>query len=152
MHSAIIEASAIIKASPKDVYNVMADYRVGHLAVLPRPQFAGMDVIEGGFGEGTVIDVYMDVYGAKRTMHMRVTEPQKGRILRETDLNTGTVTDFTFEPVEGGCRMTIHTRMNFGEGFMAFLEKLTTPAIARGLYKRELQNVADYLKVQLQPA
>jgi hypothetical protein len=146
MHSAIIEESAFIKAAPSDVYNVLADYRVGHNAVLPKPYFVKMDVLEGGFGAGTLIHVDMEVYGVKRRMRMSVSEPQKGYILQEVDLDTGTETQFIFKPVEGGTHLTIHTKMNFGEGFMGFLEKLTTPAITRGIYKKELANIAAYLQ------
>jgi hypothetical protein len=146
MNSTIIEESAFINASPSAVYNVLADYRVGHLAILPKPYFVDMQVKEGGFGAGTFITVDMEVYGAKRHFRMRVTEPQKGRILEETDVDTGTVTQFIFEPANDGCRLTIHTKMVFADGFMGLLEKLTTPAITRNIYKKELQNIADYLK------
>jgi hypothetical protein len=152
MNTAIIEASAFLKARPADVYNVLADYRVGHNAILPKPYFVEMRVEEGGFGAGTAITVDMEVYGVKRTMRMRVTEPQKGYILEETDIDTGTQTHFIFDAAEGGTRLTIHTKMNFADGFMGFIEKLTTPAIIRNIYKKELQNIAEYLQAKLQTA
>ena len=68
MHTAFIKESAIIPASTSAVYNVLADYRIGHLAVLPKPYFVDMRVIKGGFGAGTVVEVDMDVYGTKRSM------------------------------------------------------------------------------------
>jgi hypothetical protein len=152
MNTAIIEESGFIKAKPADVYNVLADYRVGHNAVLPKPYFVRMEVTEGGFGAGTAITVDMEVYGVKRTMRMRVTEPEKGHILEETDVDTGTQTHFIFDAVDGGTRLTIHTKMNFADGFRGFLEKLTTPAITRGIYKKELQNIAEYTEAKLQTA
>lgn len=146
MNKATFEESKLIHASPSAVYQVLADYRIGHLAILPEPYFTDMRVVEGGFGEGTVIDVDMEVFGVKRSFRMEITEPEKGKILAETDVETGTITHFIFDPATEGCYLTIRTTMYFADGIGGFIEKLTTPPITRSIYRKELQNIAQYLE------
>jgi hypothetical protein len=146
MNTATFEESKLIYASPSAVYQLLADYRVGHMAILPKPYFTDMRVVAGGFGDGTVIDVDMEVYGLKRSLHMEVSEPEKGKVLVETDTETGTITHFIFDDSDEGCYLTIRTTMYFADGFVGFLEKMTTPAITRNIYRKELQNIAEYLE------
>ena len=40
---------SLIKAAPERVYSIIADYRVGHQLILPKPYFASIDVEKGGF-------------------------------------------------------------------------------------------------------
>ncbi|MGB7341248.1 MAG: SRPBCC family protein [Phototrophicaceae bacterium] len=144
MNIATFEESRVIHANPAEVYQLLADYQHGHALILPKPYFVDLRVLEGGFGEGTIIDVDMEVFGVKRTMQMVVTEPEKGAILVEKEEATGTVTHFFFEPHAEGCYLRIRTTMIFGAGVIGFIEKLTTPVITRKIYREELQNIADY--------
>lgn len=146
MNQAIFQESLYIPASPETVYGVLADYRVGHPSVLPKPYFVDLRVVEGGYGDGTIIDVDMEVFGIKQSMRMAITEVEPNHILAETDVNTGTETRFTFEPQGDGCFLTIRTTMNFADGLGGFLEKLTTPMISRRIYRQELKNVAEYVQ------
>ncbi|MEM9950876.1 MAG: SRPBCC family protein [Chloroflexota bacterium] len=146
MSSITFEESKWIKASPEAIYQLLADYENGHPQILPKPYFTDLRVIKGGVGAGTEIEVDMVVMGVKRTMSMEVTEPQKGYILTETDHNNGITTSFIFDAVNGGCQLTIRTTMQFNDGVMGFIEKLTTPTITRNIYRKELQLIAEHVE------
>lgn len=150
MYSATFEESKVIQASPQTVYQLLADYQHGHPSILPKPYFTDMRVLEGGFGEGTVADVDMEVFGVKRTLHMTVTEPEKGKVLVETDTEAGIETHFIFEEVESGCLLTLRTTMKFASGVAGFIEKLTSPRITRGIYRKELELIAEHCEKSLQ--
>jgi len=152
MNTATFEESKWINASPAVVYNLLADYKNGHPTILPKPYFTDLRVVEGGIGAGTVIDVDMEVFGVKRTLHMEVTEPEKGRVIVEADHEAGTITHLICDPVDNGCLLTIRTTMQFGNGVMGFMEKLTTPRITRSIYRKELELIAERCEEMRQPA
>jgi hypothetical protein len=62
-NSVHVEVSSIIDAWPDELYAVIADYRVGHPAILPRQYFTELSVEQGGQGEGTVIRGSVKVFG-----------------------------------------------------------------------------------------
>ena len=148
MSSYTAEYSTIIDAKPADIYAVFSDYDDAHHKVLPKPYFTKMTVLEGGQGSGTKIRVDMEVMGVQRTLNMVVTEPEVGRVLVETDEDEGVVTSFTIDPVNGGhqSKVTIATEFRQPPGFMGLMERLTTPAISRRIYKKELELLAEYLR------
>ena len=143
-----ITASKIIHASPADVYAVMSDYRIGHPAVLPKPYFSRLIVLEGGQGAGTVIEVHMDVYGTKRVFHQVVSEPEPGRVLMETDSTAGVTTSFTVDPIHNGTQshVTISTESRLSPGIQGFLERLLNPLIIGRIYKQELEQLDEYVR------
>jgi hypothetical protein len=106
--------------------------------------------LEGGQGAGTVVDVYMEVFGSKKTYHLEVTEPKPGRLLVETDHRTGERTHFIMEPLPNGrqTKVTIDSKFNTSPGFAGFIERLITPPVTRYIFKKELANLAAYLKEQ----
>ena len=54
---------------------------------------------QGGIGAGTVIRFQMSALGQKRTLRAEITEPEPGRVLVETYLDSnGAVTTFTVDP------------------------------------------------------
>lgn len=142
-----VEASAIIEAIPKDVYSVLADYSVGHHAILPQEYFTDLSVIQGGHGAGTVIDVKMNVMGVERDYRFKISEPEPGRILMETDEDAGVVTTFTVDSVgrEDRSRVTIATRTKASRGLRGQVERLINPAITRRIYRQELQLLSSYV-------
>ena len=83
----LISASANIPAPPQRAYSILANYRDEHPRILP-PQFSNLAVEKGGIGAGTVIRFNMRVFGRKRSFRAAVTEPEPGRVLVETDLDT----------------------------------------------------------------
>ena len=142
-----VVVSAVVDASAEAVYDVFSDYEVAHKAILPKPYFEDMVILAGGRGEGTVVDVYMKVLGVKKTYHLTVTEPKPGRLLVETDYNTGERTHFIMEPLANGrqTRVTLDSKFNTSPGFAGSIERMITGPITRYIYKKELANLAAYL-------
>ena len=111
---------------------------------MPR-QFSGLEVEQGGIGAGTVIRFQMSVFGRKRTFRAAVTEPEPGRVLVETDLDTnGAVTTFMVDPATApaDCRVTISTELKVSSGFLGLIEKTLSTLLLRPLYEKELANLA----------
>lgn len=143
-----VETSAVIPAPAEQVYAIIADYHVGHPAILPKPYFTEMTIKEGGTGAGTVAEVRMNVFGVKRVYHLTTSEPEPGRVLAETDEAAGVTTTFTVDSLDGGeqARVTIRTQARLSPGIMGLMEKLFNPAIMRRIYQKELQQLAAYLQ------
>lgn len=150
MGQIFVEQSAMIPAPPEKVYAILADYRVGHPAILPRPTFRELAVEEGGQGAGTVLRVQMDVMGVKQSYHLRVSEPDPGRILVEEDPDVGLKTTFTVAPLKGGQRslVTIATASRTSPGLRGLMERLVNPPVTRRIYRQELQQLSDYVQQQ----
>ena len=155
MSSMHVEVTEVIDARPEEVYAVFSDYEVAHHAILPKPYFVDMKVEQGGQGAGTVVRVWMNVFGAKREYHLTVSEPEPGRVLVESDPVAGMVTRFVVEPVGSGqqSRVTIASDSPASPGFAGLMERLMNPPITRRIYREELHQLADYLRNrQAQPA
>jgi hypothetical protein len=105
-------------------------------------------VVEGGVGEGTVFRLTMSVWGNKTNMLITVSEPEPGRVLKEDDPAAGVSTTFTIDPVAGehgegdASKVTIATTWRAKPGFTGMMERWINPAVARGLYQRELELLA----------
>jgi hypothetical protein len=143
------EESLVIEARAADLYAVVADYRVGHPAILPRPFFQELTVEKGGVGAGTIVRGSVKVMGKLYPLHHSISEPEPGRILQESDLDKpGEFTRFIFEPLNGGTqtRVTIATEFLASPGLMGLMERLTKPGMARKMYRQELGNLADYVR------
>jgi hypothetical protein len=138
-----VSASTLIAADARHVYRIIADYWHGHPHILP-PQFSGMVVERGGVGEGTVIRFQMRSLGRTQTFRAAVTEPEPGRVLVETDLDTnGAVTTFTVNPVnENGARVTIVTTLPARSGLVGRIERLLATWVLRRIYVEELEILA----------
>lgn len=147
------EASDVIDARPEEIYAVLSDYRVGHPAILPKPYFTELMVEQGGQGAGTVIRFGMNVMGVKRVYRGVVSEPQPGRVLVEVYPEAGVVTTFTVEPLNGGkhSRVTIATDVEASPGVMGLVEKMMNPPILRRIFKKELRQLADYVRTGSAP-
>jgi len=105
-----------------------------------------MTVEQGGRGVGTVVRLTVRIMGTDRVSHHTVTEPQPGRVLMEAATDGSTVTTFTIEPFSAAqSRVTITTDFKASPGIMGMLEKLTTPAVARRMYREELSKLAAYV-------
>jgi hypothetical protein len=135
-----VASTAIIDSPAPSVHAILADYRHGHPAILPRQSFPALEVERGGTGAGTVIRVTMRVLGAERTFRMEVTEPEPGRVLVEKDLASGATTTFTVEPEGGGgrSRVTIATEWT-RPGLAGFVEKLLAPGALKRIFAQELE-------------
>lgn len=141
MPEIIVEVSAPVRAAPEVVYGIFADYHDRHPRVLPRPHFGELVVERGGTGAGTVFRVGV-ARGPRTYFRMEVTEPEPGRVLKETDLDSDLWTTFTVDPAEGGRAsvVTLHTRWTRG-GVQGLVERLLAPPLLRRIYAQELRNV-----------
>ncbi|HLZ42823.1 MAG TPA: SRPBCC family protein [Candidatus Sulfotelmatobacter sp.] len=140
----VISASAIIPARRERIYSLIANYRDGHPRILPR-QFSNLTVEQGGVGAGTVIRFQMSVFGKKQTFRAAITEPEPGRVLVETDLDTnGAVTTFTVNPgtAPADSSVTISTELPVRSGFLGKVERALATFLLRPIYVKELENLA----------
>lgn len=143
------ENSAVIDAKPEEVYAILSDYRNKHPLILPRDHFRGLEVEEGGQGAGTVFRVRSRSLGVERALHMRVSEPEQGRVLVETDMLSNLVTTFTVTPVSEGrqARLSIATEMDASPGIMGLIERLLVPSALHTVYGKELRQLASVITV-----
>lgn len=140
----VVSASAVIPARRERVYSLISNYNDGHPRILPK-QFTSLVVEQGGIGGGTIIRFQMSVFGRKQTFRAAVTEPDPGRVLVETYLDSnGAVTTFTVDP--GGApadsRVTISTELPVRGGFLGKIEKALSTILLRPIYAKELENLA----------
>lgn len=134
-------ASAVLEAGAESVYAAIADYHDRHPRILPKPPFVSLEVVEGGTGAGTVITLRMKVLGKLQTTRGVVTEAEPGRLLVEA-YDSGYVTSFRVEPVEGGrhARVTIETELPRG-GIAGAIERWLVERMLRPVYLQELKNL-----------
>ena len=140
----MITATAIIPARRERVYALIANYHEGHPRIVPK-QFSDLVVEQGGVGAGTIIRFQMNLLGKKQMFRAAVTEPEPGRVLVETDLETnGAVTTFIVDPgsAPADSRVTISTILPVRGGALGFVEKMLSTWLLRPIYVKELQNLA----------
>ena len=140
----IITASALIPARRERVYSLIANYRDGHPRIVPK-QFSSIVVEQGGVGAGTVIRFQVSMIGMKRSFRAAITEPEPGRVLVGTDLDTnGAVTTFTVDPgtAPAESRVTISTQLPVRKGPLGIVEKTFSTLFLRPMYVQELANLA----------
>jgi hypothetical protein len=144
----VVSASAMIRADAARIYALLADYREGHLRILP-PQFKGLTVERGGVGEGTVIQFQMRLLGQTRAFRAAITEPDPGRVLVETDLDTnGAVTTFTVDPMPGSgwSKVGITTEVDVRSGLAGKLERFLTTWLLQPIYTKQLEMLGSVAK------
>ena len=144
MRSYAFEVTATIAAPAARLHAIVADYHVGHPSILPRPPFGALVVEEGGVGHGTVIRFELTLFGRQHTTRARITEPEPGRQLDESDLAGHFVTSYLFEPLApAATRLTLRTvaRTRAG-GIAGWIERLLTPRVLKPIYRRELAQLA----------
>jgi hypothetical protein len=94
-------AERVVDAPADVVYHRIADY-VRHHRHLPQgflpPAFSDMEIEAGGVGAGTVIHFTTRAMGQSQRHHARVSEPQPGRVLQESEEHNNLSTTFTVEP------------------------------------------------------
>lgn len=146
MKTQIASASKTIHAPAEVIYNVIADFRNLHPRILPRQYFQSPEVEEGGFGEGTVTRFQMSLLGQTQNFRTRITEPEPGRVLVETDINTGTPTTFTVSPLTGEARtqVTISTELKNRGAVEAFIANWMLSKV----YRAELELLAQLAEEQ----
>lgn len=140
----VISAWANIPAPPQRAYSIIANYLDEHPGILPS-QFSNLAVEKGGIGAGTVIRFNMRVFGRKQSFRAAITEPEPGRVLVETDLDTnGAVTTFIVDSGAhpGQCQVTITTELAVRGGLLGKIERLLSTRLLHPIYVRELELLA----------
>src|SRR5262245_4688381 len=137
-----VSASSRVAAPAARVYDIIADYRVGHPSILPRA-FRNLQVDEGGRGAGTRFHMDVHAFGRKDIMRASVTEPQPGRVLVEQDLDRPTVTTFTVErgAHDGEAIVTFDTELQSRAGLLGAVERWLSTAFLQRAYREELGNL-----------
>ena len=137
--------AAVIDAAARTVYEILADYRNGHAHILPKPYFVSLEVEQGGFGAGTIVNFEMRIAGQSQNFRAAITEPQPGRVLVESNLEAGgAVTKFEVVPLDNNrAHVTITTDgRTTRAGVLGSLERLMTEVYLRRVYGQELKLLA----------
>jgi uncharacterized protein YndB with AHSA1/START domain len=140
-----VSAQRAIDAPPETVYRYLADMREHHPHFLP-PAFSDFQVESGGVGAGTITRFRVSAGGRAREYRMQVAEPEPGRVLTESDVNSSLVTTFTVEPDGSGSVVKITTGWQGAGGIGGFFERLFAPRVMRRIYLDELERLNDYAR------
>jgi hypothetical protein len=142
-----VSESGTIDAPPARVYEVIADYRVHHPRIVPPEYFTSLEVLSGGVGAGTRTRVTMRVLGTTRTFEHVVSEPEPGRVLRESNPDGSDATTFTVTPgaTADSTHLTIETEIASRPGFAGAIESLLSPLLLRRIYRKEIVLIGEYL-------
>ena len=144
-----VSAERAIDAPADAVYSYLADHREHHRRFLP-PAFSDFEVESGGVGAGTVTRFKVTAGGRTREYRMEVAEPEPGRVLTESDMNSSLVTTFTVTPEGGSSRVTISTTWEGAGGIGGFFERLFAPRVMRKIYEDELRRLNEYARERAQ--
>lgn len=140
-----VSAERAIDAPAHMVYGYIADMREHHPKFLP-PNFSDFRVESGGVGAGTVSRFKLSVGGRTRDYHMKVDEPEPGKVLTESDMDSSAVTSFTVTPQGAGCSVRIATTWQGAGGVGGFFERTFAPPALRKLYTDELGRLDAYAR------
>jgi hypothetical protein len=140
-----VDAEAVIHAPVDVVYGYIADMREHHPHFLP-PEFSDLRVEAGGVGSGTITSFELTAGGRTRAYRMRIDEPEPGRVLTETDMNSSLVTTWTVTPDGENSRVQIATRWQGAGGIGGFFERRFAPNVMRRLYADELLRLDTYAR------
>lgn len=139
-----VEASAerTIDAPAGQVYGYLADMHQ-HQRFLP-PAFSDFKVEEGGVGAGTVTSFAVTAGGRTRNYRMRITEPEPGRMLVESDANSSLVNTFNVEPQGDKSLVRISTSWDGAGGIGGFFERTFAPKALHRMFLDELERLNAY--------
>lgn len=140
-----VSAEGHVDAPPATVYGYLADHREHHPHFLP-PAFSDFQVESGGVGAGTITRFKVTAGGRSRDYRMEVAEPEPGRVMTESDMNSSLVTTWTVTPENGVSRVRISTTWDGAGGVGGFFERLFAPRVMRGIYVDELQRLNAYAR------
>ena len=148
MGRARAQAERTIGVPPAAVYAVLADYTTQHPKIMPAPPFSDLEVESGGVGAGTVFHITVRMLGRRQRLHMRVAEPRPGRVLTETNLDTGVVTEFTVAPQDGGSRTLagMSSEWETKGGLGGLVDRLMTPRLMGRMFAKQLHQLDQYLR------
>lgn len=148
MGRARAQAERTIGAPPAAVYAVLADYTTQHPKIMPAPPFSDLEVESGGVGAGTVFHITLRMLGRRQRLHMRVGEPQPGRVLTETNLDTGVVTTFTVRSVNGDStsKARISSEWEPKGALGGLIDRTMMPLVTRWIFGKQLRELERYMR------
>jgi uncharacterized protein YndB with AHSA1/START domain len=134
----------LVDAPADTVYRCIADMHE-HPKFLP-DNFSDFEIEQGGVGAGTVTTFSVKAGGRTRNYRMTVSEPEPGRVLRETDADSSLVTTFTVNPTDSRCRVRIETSWDGAGGIGGVFERLFAPMAMRKIYADELARLERHAR------
>ena len=137
-------AERSIAAPPERVYALIADYREGRPKVLPS-SYVDYRVEQGGQGAGTVVAYTLHAARRERAYRLEVSEPEPGRVLRESDSTSSFSQDWTVQPEGSGTRLRIACSWQGAGGIGGFFERTFAPKGVSRLYEEILDRVEQEL-------
>jgi hypothetical protein len=143
-----VSRSRRINARPSRVYAAIADYKTQHPHIVPEENFRRLEVLQGGVGAGTRTRVEMRILGSTRVFEQVVTEPEPGRVIRESNQDGSGVTTFIIDPTDGGesAEVTIATDVTSRPGTAGRVERVLLSWMLPRIYQKELAQLAEYLR------
>jgi Polyketide cyclase / dehydrase and lipid transport len=142
----VVSTEAPVDAPAETVYRCIADMH-DHQRFLP-PAFSDFRIESGGVGAGTITRFTMTAGGRTREYRMQIAEPEPGRVLTESDLNSTAVTTFTVDPRGSTSLVTISTAWDGAGGIGGVFERMFAPRVLRGIYADELKRLDAYAREQ----
>ncbi|MFL5616344.1 MAG: SRPBCC family protein [Gemmatimonadaceae bacterium] len=143
-----VAARGEVGASASDVYRMIADYHTGHPRIVPPRYFRNLQVDEGGYGAGTSIRYDLIAFGKTYHSRARITEPDPGRVLVETELEKGAVTTFYVEPLGSSRSMvTISTVLPVHGGLFGAIERAIMRRFFDRVYAAELARIDEQVRM-----
>jgi uncharacterized protein YndB with AHSA1/START domain len=138
----------VIRARPQDIYEVLTDYKNKRPLMLTH-NFLNYTVEKGGKGNGTEVSYRLRAANRERPYHLRVTEPVKGQVLTEKDLDSSLVTTWTLAPQNDGkrTRVNVTTEWEGSKGVGGFFERTFAPLGLKNIYS----TMFDLLTLLVQP-
>lgn len=137
-------ASATINANSTKVFEALSDPKL-HADFQAAP-FYDFVVEKDIKGEGAIVDYKIDFASGTINFRMLVTTPEIDRKIVWTDQNkTGLITTFDLEPDGEKTKLTITSEWVGQEGVVGTLEKVISPIRMRGVYKKELGRINEYV-------
>jgi uncharacterized protein YndB with AHSA1/START domain len=142
----VVSTEGRVDAPADTVYRCVADMH-DHPQFLP-PAFSDFRVESGGVGAGTITRFKITAGGRTREYRMQIAEPEPGRVLTESDLNSSAVTTFTVSPQGDASLVEISTAWDGAGGVGGFFERMFAPRVLRGIYADELKRLDAYAREQ----
>jgi Polyketide cyclase / dehydrase and lipid transport len=142
----VVSTEAPVDAPAETVYRCIADMH-DHQRFLP-PAFSDFRIESGGVGTGTITRFTMTAGGRTREYRMQIAEPEPGRVLTESDMNSTAVTTFTVDPQGSTSLVTISTAWDGAGGIGGVFERMFAPRVLRGIYADELKRLDAYAREQ----
>jgi uncharacterized protein YndB with AHSA1/START domain len=141
----VVSAEGTVDAPAETVYRYIADMREHHPHFLP-PAFSDFQVESGGVGAGTVTRFKLTAGGRTREYRTKVSEPEPGRVLTESDTGSSSVTTFTVAPQGTASLVRISTTWDGAGGIGGLFERTFAPRVLRAIYADELKRLDAYAR------